>query len=60
MARYTGPNNKQARRVAFSVREDGTDLKRSYGPGQHGQDRKRKKVDIHTDSFIKPDRSDML
>ena len=42
MARYTGPNNKQARRVSFSVREDGTDLKRSYGPGQHGQDRKRK------------------
>ena len=42
MARYTGPNNKQARRVSFSVREDGKDLKRAYGPGQHGQDRKRK------------------
>ena len=42
MARYTGPNNKQSRRLGFSVREDGTDLKRQYGPGQHGQDRKRK------------------
>lgn len=43
MARYTGPNNKQARRVSFSILETGKDLaKRPYGPGQHGQDRKRK------------------
>ena len=42
MARYTGPNNKQARRVGFSILENGKDLKRPYGPGQHGKDRKRK------------------
>ena len=42
MARYTGPNNKQARRVGFSVLENGKDLKRPFGPGQHGKDRKRK------------------
>ena len=42
MARYTGPNNKQARRVGFSSLENGKDLKRPYGPGQHGKDRKRK------------------
>ena len=42
MARYTGPNNKQARRVGFSILENGKDLKRPYGPGQHGNDRKRK------------------
>ena len=42
MARYTGPNNKKARRVSFSILETGKDLKRAGGPGQHGQDRKRK------------------
>ena len=43
MARYTGPNNKKARRVSFSILENGKDIaKRSYGPGQHGSDRKRK------------------
>ena len=43
MARYTGPNNKQARRVGFSILENGKDIaKRPYGPGQHGKDRKRK------------------
>ena len=42
MARYTGPNNKQARRVGFSILENGKDLKRPFGPGQHGKDRKRK------------------
>ena len=42
MARYTGPNNKQARRVGFSILESGKDLKRPYGPGQHGKDRKKK------------------
>ncbi len=42
MARYTGPNNKKARRVSFSILENGKDLKRPFGPGQHGKDRKRK------------------
>ena len=42
MARYTGPSNKQARRVSFSILENGKDLKRPYGPGQHGKDRKKK------------------
>ena len=43
MARYTGPNNKQARRVSFSILETGNDIaKRPYGPGQHGQSRKKK------------------
>jgi len=42
MARYTGPNNKQSRRLNFSILENGKDLKRPFGPGQHGKDRKRK------------------
>ena len=43
MARYTGPNNKQARIVSFSILENGKDIaKRPYGPGQHGKDKKRK------------------
>ena len=43
MARYTGPNNKKARRLSFSILENGKDIaKRPYGPGQHGKDRKRK------------------
>ena len=43
MARYTGPNNNQARRVSFSILENGKDIaKRPYGPGQHGKDKKRK------------------
>lgn len=43
MARYTGSNNKQARRVLFSILENGKDIaKRPYGPGQHGNARKRK------------------
>ena len=43
MARYIGPNNKQARRVSFSILENGKDVaKRPYGPGQHGNARKRK------------------
>lgn len=46
MARYTGPNNKQSRRVGFSVLESGIEFakgkKRTYGPGQHGMARKRK------------------
>ena len=42
MARYTGPNNKQARRVGFSILENGKDLKRPYAPGQHGASRRGK------------------
>lgn len=46
MARYTGPNNKQSRRVGFSILESGAEFakgkKRTYGPGQHGAARKRK------------------
>ena len=43
MAKYTGPNNKKARRISFSILENGKDIaKRPYGPGQHGKDRKRK------------------
>ena len=43
MSRYTGPSRKQARRVGFSILENGTELaRRPYGPGQHGQDRKGK------------------
>ena len=46
MARYTGPNNKQSRRVGFSILENGVEFakgkKRTYGPGQHGADRKKK------------------
>ena len=40
MSRYTGSRNKQARRVGFSLLENGKELaRRPYGPGQHGQDR---------------------
>lgn len=43
MARYTGSSYKQARRTGFSLLENGKELaRRPYGPGQHGQDRKRK------------------
>ena len=43
MSRYTGPAYKKSRRVGFSTLENGKDLaKRSYKPGQHGQDRKAK------------------
>ncbi|NLA33276.1 MAG: 30S ribosomal protein S4 [Tenericutes bacterium] len=43
MSRYTGPSYKKARRVGFSISETGKELaKRPYGPGQHGQSRKRK------------------
>ena len=49
MARYTGPSFKKARRVAFSVSETGKELvRRPYGPGQHGQDRKGKSSDYGT------------
>ena len=43
MSRYTGSSYKQARRVGFSISETGKELqRRSYGPGDHGADRKGK------------------
>ncbi|MDD5979665.1 MAG: 30S ribosomal protein S4 [bacterium] len=43
MARYTGSSYKQARRVGVSLLESGKELaRRPYGPGQHGNDRKRR------------------
>ena len=43
MSRYTGPNNKQSRRLGFSLLESGKDLKRPFGPGQFMvQDRREK------------------
>ena len=43
MSRYTGSKWKQSRRFNFSLLETGDETKkRPYGPGQHGQDRKRK------------------
>lgn len=43
MSRYTKSTWKQSRRLGFSISETGDELKkRAYGPGQHGQDRKRK------------------
>ena len=48
MARYTGPAFKQARRVGFTFSETGKDLRRPYGPGQHGNDRKGKLSDYGT------------
>ena len=43
MSRYTGSSYKQARRTGMSLLENGKELaRRPYGPGQHGQDRKRK------------------
>ena len=41
--RYTGSDYKRSRRLGFSVLENGKELsKRAYGPGQHGNSRKRK------------------
>jgi small subunit ribosomal protein S4 len=43
MSRYTGPVFKKSRRVGFSTLENNKDLaKKPYGPGQHGNSRKRK------------------
>lgn len=43
MSRYTDSVWKKSRHLGFSVLETGEELKkRPYGPGQHGQDRKRK------------------
>ena len=49
MARYTGPEYKRARRVGFSIGENGKEIaRRPYGPGQHGNDRKGKLSDYGT------------
>lgn len=43
MSRYTGPINRKARRLSFSILESGKELaKKPYGPGMHGQKRARK------------------
>lgn len=43
MARYTGPAYKRSRRVGISTLETGKELlRRPYGPGQHGKDKKKK------------------
>ncbi len=43
MSRYTGPSYKKARRTGFSLLENGKELARKpYGPGAHGQDRRRR------------------
>ena len=43
MSRYRGSSYKQARRVGMSLLENGKELVRKpYGPGQHGQDRKKR------------------
>lgn len=42
MSRYTGPSWKQSRQLGFSLSETGKEIaKRPYGPGQHGQGRKK-------------------
>ena len=41
--RYTGSNWKVSRRLGISILETGQELKkRPYGPGQHGNSRKKK------------------
>ena len=43
MARYTGPAYKKARRLNFSLLENGRELaRRPYAPGAHGTDRRKK------------------
>jgi small subunit ribosomal protein S4 len=43
MSRYTGSSYKQARRVGFSLLENGKEIaRRPYGPGQHGADKRGK------------------
>ena len=43
MARYTDAQYKKSRRLGFSTLENGKDLaKRTYAPGQHGTDRRKK------------------
>jgi len=44
--RYTGPNNRKARRLGFSILENQKEFskgkKRTYAPGQHGNGRRGK------------------
>ena len=41
--RYTGSSWKKSRRLGFSILETGKELaKRPYGPGQHGNNRRKK------------------
>jgi len=41
--RYTGSSWKQSRRLGFSTLETGKEIaKRNYGPGQHGNNRRKK------------------
>ncbi len=43
MARYTGPAYKKARRLNFSLLENGREMaRRPYAPGMHGVDRRKK------------------
>ena len=43
MSRYTGPALKVSRRLGFSTLETGKELaKRPYGPGQHGENKRKK------------------
>ena len=46
MSRYTGPNNKRARTYKFSILENNKEFikgkKRTYGPGQHGANKRGK------------------
>ena len=45
MARYTGPMYKKSRHLGFSLLENGKELvKKPYGPGQHGNDKRRGKA----------------
>lgn len=49
MSRYTGSSWKKSRHLGFSTLGTGDELKkRAYGPGQHGQDRKRKPSEYGT------------
>ena len=49
MSRYTKSTWKKSRHLNFSVLETGEELKkRPYGPGQHGNDRKRKASEYGT------------
>ncbi len=49
MSRYTGSTYRKARRLGFSILENGKELaKRPYAPGQHGNERRRKLSDYGT------------
>ncbi len=43
MSRYTGPSWKISRRLGYSILETGVELKkRTYGPGPHAKDKRKK------------------